>query len=135
MYLLRMAAILITLAGCTHEVALQSLDGQFIGRATLKFEGNNSGSISLDRNGEIYQGRWIATKVDEGGKIASTYGIGSKKYKDYQRGSGNYLQSGQSTLQSNQGDILNCEFKYRGTAVQGSCRSETDNFEFINKQE
>ena len=127
--------ILIALVGCTHEVALQNHDGNYIGKATLEFEGNSSGTISLDRNGVIYRGLWTSSKVDEGGMIASNYGIGSKKYKDYQRGWGNYLRSGESIFQSEQGDILKCEFRYRGTSAQGACRSETEMFEFTDRLE
>lgn len=127
--------ILATLVGCTHQVALQSPEGQHIGKAMVEFKGNSSGTISLDRNGVIYRGLWTASKIDEGGVIASNYGIGSKKYKDYQRGWGNYLRSGESILQSEQGGILKCEFRYRGTSALGACRSETEMFEFMNGSE
>lgn len=129
------AGILFALVGCTHEVVLQSPDGQHIGTAILEFKSNSSGTISLDRNGVIYRGLWTASKVDEGGIIASTYGIGSKKYIDYQRGWGKYLRAGESILQSEQGNIIKCEFRYYGTSAQGVCRSEAETFEFTDKLE
>lgn len=135
MFLLRTAGTLlvIALAGCAHKVSLQTPDGQLIGIASFDYEENNAGNISLDRYGENYRGKWSATKVDESAIIADTYGIGSRKYKEYIRGSGEYLRSGESKLQSDKGDILNCQFKYRGSVIQGTCESNTETFKFINK--
>jgi hypothetical protein len=125
--------ILITLAGCSHEAALQTPEGEHIGMATLKFEGNSSGTISLDRNGVIYQGQWSATKVDESAAIAKNYGIGSRRYKDYLQGKGEYLKSGESTLKSEDGTTFNCYFKYRGSSAYGVCSSDTETFDFMVK--
>ncbi|MFM9836525.1 MAG: hypothetical protein ACKVOA_10530 [Methylophilaceae bacterium] len=135
MRLLLISGLAIVLISCTHDIALQTPDGQPVGKAVLAFEGNSSGTIAIDRNGEAYRGQWIASKVDESAKIASAYGIGSKKYKDYKRGWGKYLRAGQSRLQSDKGSILNCEFQYRGTNIHGSCKSETEEFEFIGRPE
>jgi hypothetical protein len=133
MRIILMIGIVIGLVSCTHKVALQTPNGQEIGMATLEFEGNSSGNISLVLNGVIYQGQWKAIKVDESGKIASNYGIGSKKYKDYISGQGNYLRSGQSLLVSENGEKLNCEFKYKGISAHGWCNSDTEKFEFMVK--
>ncbi len=122
-----------TLIGCSHEITLQSLDGQQIGKATLEFENNNSGTIHLVRSGMIYQGQWTAVKVDESREIAEQYGMGRKKYQNYLQGKGNYLMSAQSTLISKDGDTLNCEFMYRGVTAHGWCSSETETFEFVVK--
>ena len=117
--------------GCTHQAALKTPDGQIIGKAELTFSNNNSGTMTLNKNGVIYQGQWTAEKVDEASQIAKHYGIGSKKYQNYLQGKGDYLMSAQSTLKSSNGDTLNCDFKYRGTTAHGWCKSETESFEFI----
>ena len=119
------------LFACTHQAALKTPDGQSIGKAELTFNNNTSGSMTLSKNGVIYQGQWTATKVDESCQIAKHFGIGSKKYQNYLQGKGNYLKSAQSTLKSSHGDTINCDFKYRGTTAHGWCQSETESFEFI----
>ena len=116
---------------CTHQTTLKTPDGQTIGKAELTFSNNNSGSMTLSKNGIFYQGQWSATKVDESSQIAKHFGIGSKKYQNYLQGKGHYLKSAQSTLKSIDGDTLNCDFKYRGTSAHGWCQSETESFEFI----
>jgi len=128
-----LAGIAIALAGCTQEAHLRSPDGQYIGKATVEFEDNDSGNITLERNGLVYRGPWSAHIVDESRKISGNHGIGSQKYLNYQRGWSSYLRAGQSTLQSSRGDILKCEFKYRATAVYGNCSSEAESFEFVTE--
>jgi hypothetical protein len=128
-----MIGISFVLLGCTHEATLLNPEGQPIGNAELKFDSNNAGTMQLNRNGDIYQGQWTAVKVDESATIAKQYGMGSRKYQNYRQGKGSYLKSGQSTLKSNNGVTLNCEFKYRGTSAHGWCSSETEMFEFMVK--
>lgn len=123
--------ISLVVLGCTHQAELKSPDGQAIGKAQLSFSNNNSGTMVLNKNGTIYQGQWVSTKVDESNQIAKRYGIGSKKYQNYLQGKGEYLKSAQSTLKSSNGDVLNCEFRYRGTSAHGWCKSESESFEFI----
>lgn len=123
--------ISIVVLGCTHQAELKSPDGKSIGKAQLSFSNNNSGTMVLNKNGTIYQGQWVSTKVDESNQIAKRYGIGSKKYQNYLQGKGEYLKSAQSTLKSSNGDVLNCEFRYRGTSAHGWCKSESESFEFI----
>jgi len=125
-----LVGISLVVLGCTHQAALKSPGGQLIGKAELTFSNNNSGSMTLNKDGVIYQGQWTAEKVNESSKIAKDYGIGSKKYQNYLQGKGDYLKSAQSTLKSSNGDTLNCDFKYRGTSAHGWCRSETESFEF-----
>lgn len=126
-----MIGISFFILGCTHQAALKTTDGQTIAKAELTFSNNNAGSMTLNKNGVIYQGQWTAEKVDESSQIAKRYGIGSKKYQNYLQGKGDYLKSAQSTLKSSNGDTLNCDFKYRGTSAHGWCKSETESFEFI----
>lgn len=123
----------LTQVGCSHEADLRSPDGQFIGRATVEFEGDSSGNVTLERNGVIYRGLWSASKVDESGKIARSHGLHRQKYQNYQHGCGNYLRSGASTSQSQQGGTLNCEFEYRESAAPGWCKSKTETFEFMEQ--
>lgn len=68
MRLLLISGLAIVLISCTHDIALQTPDGQPVGKAVLAFEGNSSGTIAIDRNGETYRGQWIASKVDESQK-------------------------------------------------------------------
>jgi hypothetical protein len=135
MYLLHIAGILLTLelTGCAHEIALKGVNDHVLGKAIIQFEASSSGVITLEKNDVIYRGPWSAKKIDESGRIAGIFGINSKKYKDYSGGRGNYLRLGKSVLQSEHGEIINCEFKYRGIAVQGTCKSEKETFEFVNK--
>jgi len=126
-----MIGISFFILGCTHQAALKTTDGQTIAKAELTFSNNNAGSMTLNKNGVIYQGQWTAEKVDESSQIAKRYGIGSKKYQNYLQGKGDYIKSAQSTLKSSNGDTLNCDFKYRGTSARGWCKSETESFEFI----
>jgi hypothetical protein len=124
---------IISLIGCTHEVTLQNPNGKDIAKAELNYEGNSSGNLVLNKNGVIYKGRWEATKVDESAAIAKTYGIGSRRYKDYLQGRGEYLKTGESQLKSESGETLNCYFKYRGSTAQGVCSSDTETFDFMVK--
>lgn len=124
---------IISLIGCTHEVALQNLSGKDIAKAELRYEGNSSGYLVLNKNGVIYKGRWEATKIDESGAIAKSNGIGSRRYKDYLQGRGDYLKSGESILESEGGEILNCYFKYRGSTAHGVCSSDSETFDFMVK--
>jgi len=94
-------------------VILQNPDGQIIGTASFENKGYNSGSLSLDRHGEIYQGKWSASKIDESRMIASTYGIGSKRYKDNIRGAASHLKYGKSSLKLDNVNILECEFTFQ----------------------
>lgn len=130
-----MAFLALTLSACVHETNLQSLDGKSIGKATIEYEGNSSGTITLERNGLIYKGLWTASKVDEGREIAKVYGVNSRRYKDYQRGLGvNYLRRGYSTLESEQGTTLSCEFTYRSASAKGFCNSDNEYFEFVTER-
>jgi hypothetical protein len=123
----------ISIIGCTHEVTLQTPGGKDIAKAELKYEGNSSGDLVLNKNGVIYKGKWEATKVDESAAIAKNYGIGSRRYKEYLQGKGEYLKSGESTLKSEDGTTLNCYFKYRGSSAHGVCSSDTETFDFMVK--
>ncbi|HNZ56268.1 MAG TPA: hypothetical protein PL133_05515 [Methylophilaceae bacterium] len=126
------AALSLTLFACVHETKLQSLDGhQTLGRAIITSEGDHAGKIRLERDGKVYSGTWVGTKADESREIARAYGAQSLKYKNYQKGLGSYLRQANTVLQTEQGETLNCEFKYRGTSAKGACQSETDHFEFL----
>ena len=124
---------IISLIGCTHEVTLQTPGGKDFAKAEIKYEGNSSGYLVLNKDGVIYKGRWEAVKVDESAAIAKSYGIGSRRYKEYLQGRGDYLKSGESLLKSDGGETLNCYFKYRGSAAQGVCSSDTETFDFLVK--
>jgi len=121
---------IISLIGCAHEVTLQTTGGKDIAKAEIKYEGNSSGYLVLNKDGVIYKGRWEAVKVDESAAIAKSYGIGSRRYKEYLQGRGDYLKSGESLLKSDRGETLNCYFKYRGSTAQGVCSSDTETFDF-----
>lgn len=126
------AALSLTLVACVHETKLQSLDGQqTLGRVTITSDGGNAGEIQLERDGKVYSGTWLATRVDESREISRVYGAQSLRYKNYQKGLGSYLHQANTVLRTEQGETLNCEFKYRGTSAKGSCQSETDHFEFL----
>ena len=64
-------------------------------------------------------------------EISKAYGAQSLRYKNYQKGLGSYLRQANTVLQTEQGETLNCAFKYRGTSGSGACQSETDHFEFL----
>jgi hypothetical protein len=124
---------IISLIGCTHEVTLQTPSGKDIAKAEIKYEGNSSGYLVLNKDGVIYKGRWEAVKVDESAAIARTYGRSSYRYKEYLLGRGYYLKSGESLLKSDSGETLNCSFKYRGSSGQGVCSSDAETFDFMVK--
>lgn len=128
---LLMAGFALTFTACVHSTALQSLNGKHVGKATIAFEGNSSGKLTIERNGIIYRGPWAASKIDESANIAKIYGMHSQRYQNYQRGLGDYQRLGKSTLLSEQGNVLNCEFKYRGSTAQGWCKSDVEQFEFV----
>jgi hypothetical protein len=69
--------------------------------------------------------------VDESRSIAANYGINSRKYQAYSLGNGNYLREGHATLHADQGEILKCEFSYRGVNGRGSCNSGTEKFDIV----
>lgn len=121
-----------SLLACVHESNLQSPDGhQTLGRAIITSDGDNAGKIRLEREGKVYNGTWVATKVDESREISKAYGAQSLRYKNYQKGLGSYLRQANTVLQTEQGETLNCAFKYRGTSGSGACQSDTDHFEFL----
>lgn len=125
-------ALSLTLIACVHETKLQSLDGhQTLGRAVITSDGDSTGKIRLERDGKVYNGAWVATKVDESRELSKAYGAQSLRYKNYQKGSGSYLRQVNTVLQTEQGETLNCEFKYRRTSAKGAYQSETDYFEFL----
>lgn len=128
--LLFLFAVLV--AGCSSSFALHKPDGSFIGLGTLDFSaGNSAGAVVLKMNGVVYQGSWKSHKVDESRNIIDNYGINSRKYQAYSLGNGNYLWEGQATLHSYQGDVLKCEFTYRGVNGHGNCESGSEKFDII----
>lgn len=126
-----MAGFALTFTACVNSKALKSKYGKPIGKATIAVDGNSSGKLTLARNGIMYRGPWEASKIDESAHIAKIYGMHSQRYQKYQRGLGDYQRLGRSTLLSEQGDVMNSEFKYRGTTAQGWCKSDVEQFEFV----
>jgi hypothetical protein len=128
--LLFMLAVL--MAGCSSGFAMRKPDGSLIGLGTLDFSaGNSAGAVVLKMNESVYQGSWKSHKVDESSTIIKDYGINSRKYQAYSLGNGNYLWEGKASLHSYQGDILECEFTYRGIDGRGNCKSGSEKFDFI----
>ena len=121
----------LALSACVHDTTLRTLDDKTIGKATVEFKGNSSGKLSLERNGLVYRGLWTVSKVDESNKIAKAYGLQRLSYKNYQRGLGVDLREGYSNLPSEQGDAMNCEFRYGDVSAKDSCKSDIDFFEFV----
>jgi len=126
-----MVVVAVLAAGCTHEVVLRDIDGQAIAQATLEFTNDSTGTATVSLGENLYRGVWTSQKVEEGGAIARHAGINSRKYQSWSLGRGSYLRRGQATLQSQQGDKLNCQFSYRGTMGRGSCLSDNREFDFV----
>ena len=119
-------------AGCSHNFVLRKPDGSIIGPGTIDFsKGNSAGAFVLKINGAIYRGSWESHKVDESRSIIANYGLNSRKYQAYSLGNGNYLREGQATLHSDQGEVLKCEFSYRGVNGHGSCESGSEKFDSV----
>lgn len=119
-------------AGCSHDFVLRKPDGTVIGPGTIDFsQGNSAGIAMLEIKGVIYRGHWESHKVDESRSIAAKYGLNSRKYQAYSLGNGNYLREGQAILQSDQGEVLKCEFSYRGVNGRGNCESGSEKFDIV----
>jgi hypothetical protein len=128
--LLFLMAVLVT--GCSHDFVLRKPDGSIIGPGTLDFsKGNSAGAVELEIIGTTYRGSWESHKVDESLSMIAKYGINSRKYWAYSLGNGNYLMEGRATLHSDQGEVLKCEFLYRGVNGQGSCESGSEKFDIV----
>ncbi len=128
--LLFILAVLMT--GCSSSFALHKPNGSLIGLGTLDFSaGNSAGAVVLEMKGVVYHGSWKSHKVDESRAIINDYGINSRKYQEYSLGNGNYLWEGQATLHSFQGDVLKCEFTYRGVNGHGNCESGSEKLDII----
>jgi hypothetical protein len=122
----------IFVAGCSHDFVLRKPDGSIIGPGTIDFsKGNSAGIAMLEIKGVIYRGHWESHKVDESRSIIANYGLNSGKYQAYSLGNGNYLREGQATLHSDHGEVLKCEFSYRGVNGRGSCESGSEKFDIV----
>lgn len=121
------------LTGCTQDVALRTSDGKPIGQASLVFDSNKVGTLSITIDNVSYHGDWVAEKVDESGSISRRYGMGSRKFNEYVTGRGNDLWQGKAALRSAAGEMIQCDFVYRGAKGSGTCQSATGSFDFVGE--
>lgn len=119
-------------AGCSHDFVLRKPDGTVIGPGTIDYgQSSSAGTVMLSINGVIYRGPLESHKVDESRSIAANDGLNSRKYQAYSLGNGNYLREGRATLHSDHGEVLKCEFSYRGVNGRGNCESGSEKFDVL----
>jgi len=124
--------VAVFVAGCSHDFVLRKPDGTVIGPGTINYgQSNSTGAVMLNINGIIYRGTLESHKVDESRSVAANYGLNSRKYQAYSLGNGNYLREGQATLHSDRGEVLKCDFSYRGVNGRGSCESGAEKFDVV----
>ncbi len=126
---------LAVLPGCTRAVDLRATTGDVIGKAYLELVGQNDGNVQLAIQDELYRGRWFVRNVDESGRIAGRYGLGSRQYQNYTLGRTEHLKQGEAHLTSSRGDELICTFTYRGAVARGDCVSDQHQFEFVTEEQ
>lgn len=123
----------LVLTGCEHDVALLTPEGVTVGSGRLSMSDSNSAHARFVIAGKNYQGTWLAQRVDESRAIAAHYGFASRKYQSYSTGNGSYLQRGEATLLSEQGETLKCDISVRAAAGRARCVSAVETFDLVIK--
>jgi len=119
---MQLLALLVILAGCSHDLTLVDRDNGQQGTGTAT-GWNGSGNLTVQLNGKTYAGNWVSVA---GGSIGSFAGFGGTTPFTGLGTSESTSSSGTALLNSEDGSRLRCAFVFGSfsNTGYGECQDE-----------